>query len=421
MFKESILASFTAVVAFMAFQNGYAGEEQPRVVKWEISDYKTVNSTKNVNSSGNSKVNYQVSSGDNIHVILSKNNIQADDINSLIYKSKNIKKLESLLVGQEIGIYKKDGKLDKLILHINDFKSVVAVRGNNGFVISDVQTPYTVEKKSVVTNIEGNLSSTLVKSGVSSSEVVKIRKALNDKVNLNKLKNGDKLNLIIEEKVVSNGKILGYGDVIAVEIHSSGVKHSAYLHNNKYFDHNGKSLESNFLRHPIDNVRVTSNFNLARKHPILKKVRPHKGTDYGARTGTPVYAAADGVVKAVGRQNGYGNLVTIKHQNGYETRYAHLSKFGTKRGAKVSKGQVIGYVGSTGYATGPHLHYELIVNGRHVDSTKAKIPTGESLRGDQLAQFKGNVYNIAMQFERAEKTNDYIIASNSKSKERIIN
>ena len=323
-----------------------------------------------------------------------------------------------LKIGQRIDIYKNGENLEKLVLHNNEYSSIMALKKSGGeYVISDYKTPFSISKKHVVAKITKSLSETLVANNVSAEQSSSINKALSGTVNLNNLKNGDSLNLIIEERVIADGSVLGYGDILAVELITSGVKHGAYLHNGSngrgYYNASGVSLDASFLRHPLKNVRVTSRFNPNRIHPIFKKVAPHRGTDYGAPRGTPVYAVSDGIVKSASTKRGYGNVVVIEHGRGYKTLYAHLNKYNTKSGAKVRKGDVIGFVGSTGYATGPHLHYELIVNGRQVDSAKAKIPSGNELKGDQLAKFKGNVQSIAMSFDKARKSNEqeYIVAT----------
>lgn len=431
MFKENILVtSLSLAISILSFQSDVFASDSGdgfRVVNWEISDYRTVGESKKTVSSDNvvssvDKVSYKVKSGDNIQVILSKNGVKKDDLTNLVYNSPKADKLSKLRIGQELDLYKIGDRLDKLVIHINEFKSIVAINKKGKYLISDVDTPFVVEQKHISTKIDGDLSKTLVRNGVSASQSNAIRKAFFGTVDFKKLRKGDTFNLVIEEKIVNSGKILGYGDVVAVEIITSGVKHSAYLHKtNKgksYYDASGKSLEAAFLRHPLAKVRITSKFNMHRMHPILKRVAPHRGNDYGAPRGTPIIATADGVVKNVEVQRGYGKVVIIEHSGGYKTLYAHMHKYNTKRGARVKKGDVIGFVGSTGYATGPHLHYELIANGKHVDSVKAKIPEGIPLSGEQLAKFKGNVYDIAMKLERVKGSSggDYIIASNAMKK-----
>jgi murein DD-endopeptidase MepM/ murein hydrolase activator NlpD len=157
----------------------------------------------------------------------------------------------------------------------------------------------------------------------------------------------------------------------------------------EFFNHKGESVKKALLRTPADGTRLTSRFGM-RRHPILGYDRMHKGIDFGLPMGAPILAAGDGTVEMAGRQGAYGNYVRIRHADGWETGYAHLSRYakGLKPGQRVSQGQVIGYVGSTGASTGPHLHYEVIMSGRQVNPLSIKMPSGRKLDGRELARFQ---------------------------------
>jgi murein DD-endopeptidase MepM/ murein hydrolase activator NlpD len=188
---------------------------------------------------------------------------------------------------------------------------------------------------------------------------------------------GDTYRLVYEREARPDGTARGRRILIA-ELVNSGVTYPAIWFSEAtvegYYDAEGKPLKSGFSRYPVKFLRITSRFNPNRYHPILRTTRAHLGTDYGATSGTEVYATADGTVSFRGVSGGYGNMVRIRHANGYETRYAHLSRFSgsVRSGTKVKQGALIGYVGSTGLATGPHLHYELWQNGRALDATRVK-------------------------------------------------
>lgn len=206
---------------------------------------------------------------------------------------------------------------------------------------------------------------------------------------------GDKFAMIFE-KIYLDGEFLRYGRVLAAKYEGENAKQEAYFHQSDtesgYYTAAGESMQRQFLRSPLELIRVTSRFG-RRVHPITGDSRLHRGVDFGAPTGTRVRAAANGRVHFAGRRGGYGNLIILRHSGGYETRYAHLSRFesGIRAGATVSQGQTIGRVGATGMATGPHLHYEMIQNGRHIDPFSIKSTSGNPLKGATLAAFKEKI------------------------------
>jgi len=200
-------------------------------------------------------------------------------------------------------------------------------------------------------------------------------------------------------QTVGNGGSVRYAELKARKTGATPLKFYRYTPAGaakaQYLDENGKNIRGMLLRTPVEVVRVTSNFG-SRRHPILGYTRQHTGTDFGAPSGTPVYAAGDGVVVEVKRNGGYGNWVKIRHGNGWETGYAHLSRWakGLRPGQKVSQGQLIAYVGTTGRSTGPHLHYEVMKGGRKIDPRGVSIPAGVILAGADLAGFKAEKARI---------------------------
>jgi murein DD-endopeptidase MepM/ murein hydrolase activator NlpD len=207
------------------------------------------------------------------------------------------------------------------------------------------------------------------------------------------LRNGDVFKIVVEG-LYQNGEFKKFGEVLSAEFINDGNVYRAYRFeaNGKadYYNEDGRSLRRAFLKAPLNFRRISSFFSKRRFNPILKIWRPHHGLDYAAPTGTPVSASGDGTVVFVGRKGGYGNLIELRHGNGYTTYYGHLSRIrkGIRRGEKVAQGEVIAYVGSTGLSTGPHLHYEMRVNNRPLNPLSVKIPHGESLPRKALAAFK---------------------------------
>jgi len=198
------------------------------------------------------------------------------------------------------------------------------------------------------------------------------------------IRNGDTVKILYED-VFSNGRLVSHGDILAAEFTNKGSEITVIRFTQRgrkdYYTTDSNNVRKAFLRTPIEFARISSHYNPNRKHPILNKIRAHKGTDYAARTGTAVKVTGDGVIKSAQYSNSYGNYIDVMHYNKYMTRYAHLRGFakGIKKGAKVTQGQTIGYVGSTGLATGPHLHYEFHINGKHTDPVKVEPPNAQSI------------------------------------------
>ena len=209
---------------------------------------------------------------------------------------------------------------------------------------------------------------------------------------------------VIYEAGYSNGELINAGQVVAAEFINQGKTYRAVLFRNPdgkhgYYTPEGKSLHKSFLRSPLEFTRISSGFSLGRFHPILQKMRAHKGVDYAAPTGTRIKAAADGNVAFVGKKGGYGNVIILKHANGVSTVYGHFSRFssGLRNGQKVSQGDIIGFVGMSGMATGPHLHYEFLLNGKHRDPLKVALPVAQPIPAQYKADFLASSQELVAQ------------------------
>ncbi len=207
------------------------------------------------------------------------------------------------------------------------------------------------------------------------------------------LRKGDTFEILYEEKTL-NGQAVGTGNILTARFTNRGKVYTAVRYTDKngntsYYSADGSSLRKAFIRTPVDFARISSRFSNGRKHPILNKIRAHKGVDYAAPRGTPIKAAGDGRVVLAGRKGGYGNTVIIKHGQRYQTLYAHMNGFakGIRSGTNVKQGQIIGYIGTTGLSTGPHLHYEFQVNGVHVDPLSQKLPISDPIHPSEKQRF----------------------------------
>ncbi|WP_240035696.1 M23 family metallopeptidase [Hwanghaeella grinnelliae] len=216
---------------------------------------------------------------------------------------------------------------------------------------------------------------------------------------------GDKFALLYD-LVTADGAIVDTGAIQVAEMTVRGELHRYYRFKDEhgfwdYFDEKGQSVRKALLRTPIDGARLTSGFG-KRKHPILGYTKMHRGVDFAAPTGTPIYAAGDGTVEVAGRNGGYGNYIRIRHNGTYKTAYAHLSRIKVKKGSHVRQGQVIGMVGTTGRSTGPHLHYEVHQNNKQTNPLSVKLPTGKKLTGNQLAAFKKRQAELDSQYAKLD-------------------
>jgi len=231
------------------------------------------------------------------------------------------------------------------------------------------------------------------------------------------LRRGDHFSVVYEVRYV-DGEPIGVGSIVAAEFVNDGATHRAFLWRDangrdNYYGEDGSALRKTFLRSPVEFSRITSGFTQARFHPIMQEWRAHKGVDYAAPIGTPVLVTADGKVTFVGTQNGYGNVIQVQHEGVYSTLYAHLSAFAAnlRPGMRVAQGDVIGYVGQTGWATGPHLHYEFRVNNEQKDPESLALPHGEPLTGAQRAAFLDQIAPALTQLSLAEALPGRLVAS----------
>lgn len=293
--------------------------------------------------------------------------------------------------------YDTAGKVDSVEMKLTGWGEVDALRGDQGFTV----TPHPAVPREVVTSVAANIDSSLYEALRAAGESPQLVQQLIDvfqwDIDFFALQKGDSFSLVVKKKF-SGSDAVGYGPILAARFNHDGDSYEAFRHESPdgrggYYSSTGTPLRKQFLRAPLQFTRITSTFSNHRFHPILHYFRPHHGVDYGAPVGTPVMTTADGVVVECGYKRGEGNYVKIRHTSRIETSYLHLSRFGKTihRGSKVTQGDVIGYVGQTGLATGPHLDYRVSDNGTWLDPLKLKSITPDPLRGDQLRIFRANV------------------------------
>ena len=341
---------------------------------------------------------------DSLFSILTKFGVRNENIIELI-NSKNSNLLSNIEVGDKIKVNLDENNEIKDLLYIDDFQSGVRARKAEGvYVINKFKNK--LEKVKVFKHviIKDSMYVSGIKEGIPDS-------VLMDVVYINgwdidfthDIRPGDSYSIIYEEILVDGEKVLD-GDVLITEFNNKGKKITSIrfdLPNGKseYFSINGINVKKAFLRSPVKLSYISSKYNLRRKHPVLHTIRAHKGVDYAASKGSPVRATGDGTVSFAQYNGGCGNEIKIKHSEDYTTRYCHLDRYNSriKVGKKVKQGQTIGYVGSTGLATGPHLHYEFHVNGKHTDPLRVKFPNATPIKSSEKIKFNQVAYGLTRQ------------------------
>jgi len=299
----------------------------------------------------------------------------------------------------------KDGTLLGLRYLAPDGSETIVRRTDTGRLeLANRKAPLTVRLSMTSGRIRTSLFQATDEAGLDDEVAAQLAEVFSGEVDFHRdLQAGDRFS-VVYETMYSGSEFVRSGRLLAAEFQNgSKFIRALYFQDSEqgYFTENGGSLKKSFLRSPIEFSRISSGFSASRFHPVLETWRAHRGVDYAAPIGTRVRATADGLIKTVGSMRGYGNVVVIRHPNGYETLYAHLSAFGSgiRAGARVSQGAVIGFVGMTGLATGPHLHYELRVDGEHRDPLKVVVPQAQGLSGDRLNTFKETVEPLVNRLE----------------------
>lgn len=274
-------------------------------------------------------------------------------------------------------------------------RDVVVNRGDNGeFIAAEIERPLELQLAHGAGTIDSSLFEAGKDAAVPVEMMTQVIKAFSYDIDFEReIQPGDRFEVVYERYEDEHGRLARTGNLLYGALVQNGKAKEIYRfealdgHADVY-NARGESVRKDLLRTPLDIVRITSKFGM-RKHPILGYSKMHKGVDFAASTGTPIFAAGDGVIARIGKQRGYGNYVQIKHNSKYATAYAHMSRFGKglRKGSKVRQGDVIGYVGSTGMATGPHLHYEVLVDGAQINPTSVKL-TGRKLQGKDLRHFE---------------------------------
>ena len=346
------------------------------------------------------EIDYTVEEGDNFESIINKIKLPKKEKKIFLETVKKNKEIRILRPSQKIyfKIDKKDVfKIVEFKIQINKKKEIQFVKDFNSKEFNSNILEKELEK--IITYKESKITNSLYQTAISlkikPNIIIEFARLYGFQVDFQRdIWKNDSFQIIYEEFLNKDEEVVETGNIIFANLNLQNEDLKLYRHEyekNKidYFDENGKSMRKTLMKTPINGARLSSSFG-KRKHPILGFTKMHTGTDFAAPTGTPILASGDGLVVRAQWCGGGGNCVKIKHNRVYQTIYAHMSKFGKgiKKGARVKQGQIIGYVGSTGLSTGPHLHYEVIENGKKINSQKLKLPSGKVLKGDNRKVFE---------------------------------
>jgi len=355
--------------------------------------------------------NHKIKSGETFDKILETYSIDKEEIIAVkksLSKKVNINKLNTKQKIQ-INLDQTSNKIKSFILQISNTEKIYLSRKDQNTNFNQEIITLKLDKKIIYKEniILQSLYKSATDQNIPANTVVEFARIYGFQVDFQRdIRKQDKFQIMYEVFVDENKKIIQTGEILFANLKLSGQDNSLYFFNKEgsegHYDKNGKSVQKALMKTPINGARLSSPFGM-RKHPIDGFNKMHRGTDFAAPTGTPIMASGNGVIQKAGWCGGGGNCVKIKHNTTYETIYAHMSKFarGIKKGIRVKQGQTIGYVGSTGKSTGPHLHYEVIVNGKKVNSQRLKLPSGKILKGENRKIFETN--KIKLDVLKSEK------------------
>ena len=356
-----------------------------------------------------------VGKGDTLMELLVKNKVPREEAWQAIEALRKVYDPRDLNPGREITVFFHkdpsiaDPKFSGLQIERDTVNTVVVNRGTDGsFRVGQEEKEVRRTLKGFKGKIDSSLYVSAKSHSVPDSVILDLIKMYSWNVDFQRdIQQGDGFDVMYEEYATEDGDVVpGRGNIVYAKLTLSGREIPLYRYEDlagdvDYYDETGHSAKRPLMKTPIDGARISSGFGM-RKHPVLGYSKMHKGMDFAASRGTPIYAAGDGVIEKLGRFGAYGNYIRIRHKSDLKTAYAHMNgyKAGLKVGSRVKQGQVIGYVGTTGRSTGPHLHYEVLVNNAQVSPNSLKLPTGKALAGKDMNGFKGAVAEVDRQFGR---------------------
>jgi len=415
--KNLNLLGLIFLIIFTIFISFYSNQ-QKKINNIEYNNFidniylkKTLNEIVNNLEPRYKKYNHKIKSGETFDKILSSYSLDTEEIITIkesVSKKFNINKLNT---NQKIEIIldKTNNKIKEFIFQISNTEKIYLSKNSENSKFDEKILSIKLDKKTIYKEniIVQSLYKAATDQSIPPNIIIEFARIYGFQVDFQRdIRKDDKFQIMYEVFIDEHNKMVETGEILYANLKLGGQDNSLYYFDKEnvegHYDKNGKSVQKALMKTPINGARLSSSFGM-RKHPIDGFNKMHRGTDFAAPKGTPIMASGNGIIQKAGWCGGGGNCVKIRHNSTYETIYAHMSKFarGIKKGVRVQQGQTIGYVGSTGKSTGPHLHYEVIVNGKKVNSQKLKLPSGKVLKGKNRELFETN--KIKLEVLKSEK------------------
>lgn len=350
-----------------------------------------------------------VEPGDALGAVMERAGVGGKEASAVVAAMKDKFDPRRLKAGQDVQMHfvpvSAAGEMEftHMKIALDPIKTLVVSKNDAGFAAAFEEKAVERVVRAQRANIEVSLYGSAEKAGIPASVISEAIRIYSWNIDFQRdIRQGDKIEIMYDSFETEDGYVAKTGEVVYAKLTLGDREIPLYRHAMEdgrvdYFGPDGRSTRRTLMKTPIDGARMSSGFGM-RRHPVLGYGKMHKGIDFAAPTGTPIYAAGDGVVEKAGRFSSYGNYVRIRHNSGIKTAYAHMSRIAAKGGARVRQGEVIGYVGTTGRSTGPHLHYEVMVNNKQVNPNSVDLPTGESLEGRELKKFKDALRGVDQQY-----------------------
>ena len=364
----------------------------------------------------------EIGSGQTVAGVLQGNGIDGGQAHSIVQAMSEYIDMRKVRAGQDFEIIfdrpDTDSDAPKLVevsMAMDPIKSVHVTMDDQGQYAAELKEKEVFTRQYVgETEIQTSLYGSAARSGIPAPVIARMIKIYSWAVDFQRdIRAHDKIQVMYEVKETADGDSVAYGNILYANLNLGGIDLSLYRFEKDdgsvdYYDLKGRSIRKTLMKTPVDGARISSGFGM-RHHPVLGYNKMHKGMDFAAPTGTPIYAAGDGKIDKIGRNGGYGNYIRIRHNGSLKTAYAHMSRFakGMSNGKFVKQGDVIGYIGTTGRSTGPHLHYEVLLDGKQVNPNRVDLPTGENLKGKELERFKSVMQGFSQQYVQLMKGGKY--------------